>query len=75
MLHQTPLQELFNLRWYIQHLIDESQSDDDEFENPLNENNWMSQTNWEFIKYVIHNKHSMTPKQLNKKAIEQIIKI
>ena len=21
--HQTPLQELFNLRWYIQHLIDE----------------------------------------------------
>ena len=23
-LHQTPLQELFKLRWYIQHLIDES---------------------------------------------------
>ena len=22
-LHQTPLHELFNLRWYIQHLIDE----------------------------------------------------
>ena len=35
-LHQTPLQELFNLRWYIQHLIDENQFDesDDEFENP-----------------------------------------
>ena len=41
-LHQTPLQELFNLRWYIQHLIDESQSDDDddEFDNPLSEDNW-----------------------------------
>ena len=37
-LHQTPLQELFNLRWYIQHLIDQS---DDEFENPLSQENWM----------------------------------
>ena len=33
-LHQTPLQELFNLRWYIQHLIVQS---DDEFEYPLSE--------------------------------------
>ena len=29
-LHQTPLQELFNLRWYIQHLIDQNEN-----ENPL----------------------------------------
>ena len=38
-LHQTPLQELFNLRWYIQQLIDgsESDDDDDEFDNPLSE--------------------------------------
>ena len=35
----------------------------------------MLQTNWKFIKYVIHNKPSMTPKQLKKKAIKQIIKI
>ena len=56
-LHKTPLQELFNLRWYIQHLIDES---GDEIENPLSEENQMLQTNWKFIKYVIHNKHSMT---------------
>ena len=54
-LHQTLLHELFNLRWYIQHLIDES---GDEIENPLIEENWMKQTNWKFIKYVIHNKHS-----------------
>ena len=36
--HQTPLHELFNLRWYRQHLMDES---GDEFENPLSEENWM----------------------------------
>ena len=42
--NQTPLQELFNLRWYIQHLIDES---DDEFQNPLSEENWMLQTKLE----------------------------
>ena len=76
-LHQTPLQELFNLRWYIQHLIDESQSDDDddEFDYPLSEENWMLQANCKFIRYVIHNKHSITPKQLKKKAIKSNIKI
>ena len=61
-----------NLGWYIQNLIDES---DDEFDNPLSEENWMLQTNWKFIKYVIHYKHLMTPKQLKKKPIESIIKI
>ena len=71
-LHQTPLLELFNLRWYIQHLIDESE---DEFETPLSQENWMLQTNWKFIKYVIHNKHSITPKQLKKKPFKQVIKI
>ena len=40
-LHQTPWQELFNIRWYIQHLVDES---GDECKNPLSEENWMSQT-------------------------------
>ena len=39
-LHQTPLQELFNQRWYIQHLIDQS---DDELKNLLSEENWMLQ--------------------------------
>ena len=63
-LHQTLLHELFNLRWYIQHLIDENE---DEFENPLSQENWMKQTSWKFIKYVIHHKHSMTLEQLKKK--------
>ena len=38
------------------------------------EENWMLQTNWNIIKYVIHNKHSMTPEQL-KKNFNQNIKI
>ena len=39
-LHQTPLQEIFNIRWYIQHLVYVS---GDEIENPLSEENWMLQ--------------------------------
>ena len=50
-LHQTPLKEGFSLRWYIQHLIDQNEN---EAENPLSNQNWMKQTNWKFIKYVIH---------------------
>ena len=53
-LHWTPLKEVFNLRWYIQHLMDQSE---DEAENRLSEENWMKQTNWKLIKYVIHHKH------------------
>ena len=67
-LHRTPLYEVFNLRWYIQHLTDGN-------ENPLSHENWMKQTNWKFIEYVIHHKHSMTPEQLKKKPFKQIIKI
>ena len=38
---------LKNLRWYIQHLIDENayQYDDDEWTNPLSESNWIFLTN------------------------------
>ena len=48
---------------------------EDEDENPLHEQNWMRQTNWKFIKYVIHHKHSMTPEQLIQKPFEEIFKI
>ena len=43
MLPTTLLQELKNLRWYIQHLIDESgyDDDDDEFNHCLSEDKWM----------------------------------
>ena len=66
-LHLTPMSELFNLRWYIQHLMDEN-------DNPLSEQNWMKQTNWKFIMYVIHHKHSMTPEQLKQKPFKEVFK-
>ena len=37
-LHQTPMKEIFNLRWYIHHLKDENE---DETDNPLSPQNWM----------------------------------
>ena len=70
-LHHTPLREVFNLRCYIQHLMDESQ---DETQNPLSEENWMKQNNWKFIKYVIHHRHPMTPEQLKQKPFKEIFK-
>ena len=53
----TPLQELQNIRKYIQHLMDESDYDydDDGFDDPLSEHNWLSQTRGKFMKYVIYN--------------------
>ena len=44
---------------------------EDEDENHLNHENWMKQTNWKFIKYVVHLKHSMTPVQLEHKPFKQ----
>ena len=68
---KTPLKEVFNLRWYIQHLMDENEDED---VNPLNHENWMKQTNWKIMKYVIHHKQSMTPEQLKQKPFEEIFK-
>ena len=69
--HHTALREVFNLRCYIQHLMDESE---DETQNPLGEENWMKQNNWKFIKYVIHHRHPMTPEQLKQTPFEEIFK-
>ena len=70
-LHHTPLREVFNLRRYIQHLMDHSE---DETQNPLSEENWMKQNNWKFIKYLIHHRHPMTPEQHKQKPFEEIFK-
>ena len=70
-LHHTPLREVFNLRCYIQHLMDESE---DETQNPLSEEIWMKWNIWKFIKYVIHHRHPMTPEQLKQKPFEEIFK-
>ena len=67
----TPMKKIFNLKWYIQYLIDESE---DENQNPLSEENWMKQNNCKFIKYVIHHRHPMTPEQLKQKPFEEIFK-
>ena len=58
----TPLKELDNLYRYIQHLILESEFeyDDDEFENPLDEANWLFQTRGKYMKFVIYNSSTAT---------------
>ena len=50
----TPLKELYNHYRYIQHLILESEFDydDDEFDNPLDEGNWLLQTRGKYMKFV-----------------------
>ena len=67
----TPMKKIFNLKWYIQYLIDESEDED---QNPLSEENWMTQNNCKFMKYVIHHRHPMTPEQLKQKPFEEIFK-
>ena len=56
----TPLKELYNLYRYIQYLILESEFeyDEDKFENPLDEDNWLLQTGGKYMKFFIY--HSST---------------
>ena len=72
-----PLQELINLRWYIQHLIHESGYlyDDDESNYPLSEDKWMLQTHGKFMKYVFYTLHRMTPELMKMNPIKPIIKV
>ena len=67
----TPMIQISNLRWCIQHLMDESE---EEKHKPLIRQNWMKQTNSKFMKYVIHHRHPMTPQQLKEKSFEEIFK-
>ena len=73
----TPLQELINLRWYIQHLIHESGYlyYDDESIYPLSEDKWMLQTHGKFMKYVFYTLHRMTPEQMKMNSIKPMIKV
>ena len=56
----TPLKELYNLYRYIQHLILQSEYDydDEEFDNTLDEENWLLQTRGKYMIFVIY--HSST---------------
>ena len=78
MMSPRPLQELINLRWYIQHLIHESgylYDDDDESNYPLSEDKWMLQIHGKFMKYVFYTLHRMTPEQMKMNPIKPTIKL
>ena len=77
MMSTTPLLQLENLMWYIQHLIHESGYlyDDDESSYPLSEDRWMLQTHGKSMKYVLFTLHRMTPKQMKMNPIKRINKV
>ena len=70
-LHRKLMKELYNLRWYIQHLVDENeyQYGDNEWTNPLSECNWTYRTNRHFMKYAKFTLQEMTPEQLKQNPI------
>ena len=76
-LHRKLMKEFFNLRWYIQHLVDlhEYQYGDNEWTNPLHEINWTYQTNKTFMRYVNFTLKEMTPEQMKMNPITPIIKV
>ena len=76
-LYRKLMKQFFNLRWYIQHLVDlhEYQYGDNEWTNPLHESNWTYRTNKQFMKYVNFTLKEMTPEQMKMNPIKQIIKV
>ena len=76
-LYRKLMKEFFNLKWYIQHLVDEYeyQYGDNEWTNSLHESNWTYRTNKEFMKYVNFTFEEMTPEQMKMKPIKPIIKV
>ena len=64
-LYRKLMKEFYNLRWYIQHLVDlhEYQYGDNEWTNPL------------FMNYVNFTLKEMTPEQMKLNPIEPIIKV
>ena len=70
-LHRKLIKEFFNLRWFIQHLIDENEYhyDDNKWTNPLSESNWTYHTNETFMKYVKFTLKDMTPEELKQNPI------
>ena len=76
-LYRKLMKEFYNLRWYIQHLVDEYeyQYGDNEWTNPLHESNWTYRTNKQFMKYVNFTLNEMTPEQMKMKPIKPIVKV
>ena len=75
-LYRKLMKEFFNLRWFIQHLVDEYeyQYGDNQWTNPLHESNWTNRTNKQFMKYVNFTLKEMTPEQMKMNPIKPIIK-
>ena len=76
-LYRKLMKEFYNLRWYIQHLVDlhEYQYGDNEWTNPLHESSWTYITNKHFMKYVNFTLKEMTPEQIKINPIKPIIKV
>ena len=53
----TSLREMYNLRRYIQHEMAQHDygNDEDDFDHPLSELNWTSQTRGKYMKFIIMN--------------------
>ena len=76
-LYRKLMKEFYNLRWYIQHLVDlhEYQYGDNQWTNPLHESSWTYITNKQFMKYVNFTLNEMTPEQMKINPIKPIIKV
>ena len=76
-LYKKLMKQFYNLRWYIQHLVDEYeyQYGDNEWTNPLHESNWTYRTNEQFMKYVNFTLKEMTPEQMKMNPITPIVKV
>ena len=76
-LYRKLMKEFYNLRWYIQHLVDlhEYQYSDNQWTNPLHESSWTYITNKQFMKYVNFTLKEMTPEQMKINPIKPIIKV
>ena len=76
-LYRKLMKEFYNLRWYIQHLVDlhEYQYGDNQWTNPLHESSWTYITNKQFMKYVNFTLYEMTPEQMKINPMKPIIKV
>ena len=76
-LYRKLIKEFYNLRSYIQHLVDlhEYQHGDNEWTNQLHESIWTYRTNKQFMKYEYFTLKEMTPEQMKMNPIKLIIKV
>ena len=76
-LYRKLMKEFYNLRRYIQHLVDlhEYQYGDNQWTNPLHESSWTYITNKQFMKHVNFTLKKMTPEQMKTNPIKPTIKV